>query len=91
MGAPAQHLLGLRGVHDRGVAERLDHCAAGGRNGTRAAAPAGARTTAAGTGIGRKPSSRAVFVGTMVLTWALVMVGDSGLLASHRPAGIAAH
>ena len=33
----------------------------------------------------------AVFVGTMVLTWALVMVGDSGLLAGHRPAGIAAH
>ena len=33
----------------------------------------------------------AVFVGTMVLTWALVMVGDSGLLAGHRPARIAAH
>lgn len=33
----------------------------------------------------------ALFVGTMVLTWALVMVGDSGLLAGHRPARIAAH
>jgi hypothetical protein len=33
----------------------------------------------------------AVFVGTIVLTWALVMVGDRGLLAGHRPAGIAAH
>src|SRR5512133_1071471 len=27
----------------------------------------------------------AAFIGTMVLTWALVMVEDSGLLAGHRP------
>jgi hypothetical protein len=33
----------------------------------------------------------AAFMGTMVLTWALVMVEDSGLLAGHRPPGIAAH
>jgi|SoiMethySBSTD1v2_1073268.scaffolds.fasta_scaffold452578_3 hypothetical protein len=33
----------------------------------------------------------AAFMGTMVLTWALVMVEDSGLLAGHRPTGIAAH
>ena len=31
------------------------------------------------------------FMGTMVLTWALVMVQDSGLLAGQRPPGIAAH
>jgi hypothetical protein len=31
------------------------------------------------------------FMGTIVVTWALVMVEDTGLLAGHRPTGIAAH
>jgi hypothetical protein len=33
----------------------------------------------------------ATFMGTMALTWALVMVEDSGLLGGHRPSGIPAH